>query len=110
MRLRNSKRALASASTSTTINPESELEVEVTGESEAPTPTPTPLEKPNETLTQPTVKSNPTSGSEAVNHVQKKQKTTSNIWTHFKPIGEGEFFPLNHIKQSIVWNLTLLIA
>ncbi|PLW54208.1 hypothetical protein PCANC_04543 [Puccinia coronata f. sp. avenae] len=65
MRLRNSKRALASASTSTTINPESELEVEVTGESEAPTPTPTPLEKPNETLTQPTVKSNPTSGSEA---------------------------------------------
>ncbi|PLW31889.1 hypothetical protein PCANC_22752 [Puccinia coronata f. sp. avenae] len=90
MRLRNSKRALASASTSTTINPKSELEVEVTGESEAPTPTPTPLEKPNETLTQPTVKSNPTSGSEAVNHVQKKRKTTSNIWTHFKPIGEGE--------------------
>ncbi|PLW08153.1 hypothetical protein PCANC_22622 [Puccinia coronata f. sp. avenae] len=74
MRLRNSKRALASASTSTTINPESELEVEVTGESEAPTPTPTPLEKPNETLTQPTVKSNPTSGSEAVNHVQKNEK------------------------------------
>jgi hypothetical protein len=74
-----------------------ELEVEVTGESEAPTPTPTPLEKSNET--QPTAKSNPTSGSEAVNHVQKKQKTTSNMWTHFKPIGEGEFFPLNHIKR-----------
>jgi hypothetical protein len=108
MQLRNSKRALASASTSTTSNPELELEVEVTGESEAPTPTPTPLEKSNET--QPTAKSNPTSGSKAVNHIQKKRKTTSNIWTHFKPIGEGEFFPLNHIKQPIVWNLTLLIA
>ena len=44
------------------------------------------------------------------NSHKKKQKTTRNIWTHFKPIGEGEFFPLNHIKKSIVWNLTLLIA